>query len=152
MRAFFALVAAVLLFVLTGWVLMNYVFITDEQRIERLIEKGRAAVENGSILTLTGLLDSQYTHESRLDRATVLRALQNMFQNSEERRVHFLNRDIAVEGQTATAQIRFVFDAEAQPNQFSAPGAMQALGSAQEMTLRLSKEDGGWAITHSALQ
>lgn len=60
-----------------AWYMLSYVLISDEGKIERVIEQGRRAVESGSIYTLERVLAPNYQHGG-MDRATVLRLMRQL--------------------------------------------------------------------------
>jgi len=110
MKPFLLFLTAIVLLILTGWALMNFVFLSDEERIERAIERGRRSVENGSIFTLRSLFaEDVYSDSSGRSLDEILGSLQCLFNDTANRKIHILGSTIHVSGDIAEAEVRFVF-------------------------------------------
>lgn len=145
MKAFWSLVGCILILLSVVWYLTNYVFVSDEQRILRVIESARLNVESGSIISMSNLLSSDYQHSNGADRALVLRGLQQLFNETEQRKIRLGSTQIDVQGDRASAQIRFSFDAR-----FNSSNTMfqKFIENDQmnEIRVEFIKEDRGWKI------
>jgi hypothetical protein len=98
------------------WFLFAYVFVSENQRILKSLEKGRLAVQNGSILSLGGLLAPDYVDSSGMDKAMALRALADFFQSTTDRQIVFTDVSIEVNEDRAQALVAFVFKAKGNTN------------------------------------
>ncbi|MBD3267312.1 hypothetical protein GF373_11650 [bacterium] len=90
------------------WFLTAYVFITDTQRVHRVIESCRRSVEKGSILQFSNQLAPKYEDASGTDKATVLRFLFDFFQETENRSIRITQLDLVMKDTQAQAMIEFI--------------------------------------------
>jgi len=148
MKAFWTLVGSILVLVVVSWYLLNYVFISEEQRILRVIEKARLSVESGSIFSLNNVLSSKYQHANGADRAIVLRGLQQMFNETENREILLGSINIDINGDQANALVHFSFDAKLSNNN----SFYQRYIKSEQMNkiyVGFLKEQQGWLIVHT---
>ncbi|MBI1390700.1 MAG: hypothetical protein GC154_19900 [bacterium] len=151
MRGFFYFIGLIVACVLLAWFLMNFVLLSDKDRVDRLIERGRRAVESGSILTLSGVLAPEYLHAGGVDRRTVLGAMQDFFSRTTDRQVRLISSRVEIEGARARATIEFTAHAESNGAEVPLPGLRGNEDSIYVMSLELSKESSRWRITASRM-
>ncbi|MEW6233761.1 MAG: hypothetical protein AB1656_00100 [Candidatus Omnitrophota bacterium] len=109
MKPFLIFLFAIVLLILTGWVLLNFVFLSEEERIERVIEKGRRSVENGSIFSLRNLFTEDYSDSSGQSLDEIMGSAQCMFSDTANRKIHIAGSSIRASGDKAEAEVRYVF-------------------------------------------
>lgn len=144
---------AVLAALIVGfWWAANTWLLTDGQKIERVIEKGRRGMECGSIFAVRGVLASNYQNEEGLDAAMTLRALADFFQNTENRSIAVNHSAIDVEEGTgrasATVAATVRCDAGGGAAGFLGPGTGR-IERTLRVRLELTEETGGWKISYS---
>lgn len=150
MKSFFIFLTAILLVILTTWVLMSYVLISEEERIERTIERGRRAVENGSIFTLQNLLATNYSDSSGMSREEITGALHNLFRETSDRQINIINCDVSIEEnkQAAQASVKYTFQFQSSSNlmhhYLSKPS-----NTTRHVQIRLQKIDDRWKIVQT---
>ncbi len=147
MKGFCLLVGGIILFAVTVWFLITYVLITDEQKIQRVIEKAQYSVENGSIYSFANLFADHYRHENLLDKSEVLGILNDLFQQTTERHIQVLSTSIQVHQDQAEASVRFLFTGQAS---HSHPIYQDLLTDAsranQEVNILFVREHRSWKI------
>ena len=74
-------VIGLLLLAVLGFVLYRYVFISEEERVRRMVRKGAAAVERESILRCADLVAQDYFDSSGFDKRTLVDAARRMFES-----------------------------------------------------------------------
>jgi hypothetical protein len=129
------------------WFLTNYVFITEEERIYRLIETARESVEEGSILRVSNILASDYQDAGGADKATVTRILFDVFQKSENRRITVTDIQLEVEENQATAVIQFTVQTDYRGSlPFPTGGLRGPEPAAATARVGFEKENGNWKV------
>lgn len=147
MKNALSFIGLILLAAFTGWILMTYVFVSDEERILRIIEKGRRAVESGSTLSLNSLLSADYLHEGRIDKRTAIGGLRRLFQETDDRRIQLIGSDVSVDGDQASAIVEFTFDAEGNAN--FPPGVSPGGSESRRIELEFERSRNRWRISAS---
>lgn len=150
MKAFWSFVGFLIIVLLCAWFLSQYVWLTEEERVLRVLEKGRRAVEAGSVYSVSSILDGKYMDASGLDRASVLRVLQDFFNDTEQRKVRFGLMNIQIEGNQAQVDISFQLQAQLE-NRFSPyqRHLSEAERDMKKLRVTLIKERKNWLITHT---
>ncbi len=148
MKHFFIFIFTLIGLIFGGWFLFNYVLISEEEQVYRVIERGRRGVENGSLMTIQSVLSEREDATfQRMQRAEVLGALRQWFQETSERRIRLNHVDIQLdeEKESAEVRIRFMFQCTA-----PSPLVRRAMPLNQEQTQRvhviLTKSSGDWKI------
>ena len=153
MKAFWVFVGGMVAVSFLVWCLLTYGLISDEERIQRLIEQGSRGVESGSLFVLSNLLAADYQHEGGLGKAEVLGALRSLFENTRNRRVHVLRCLEKVEKNRADSEVTFWFSAQSQLSPAIPQEWLDLTGrEKQTVHLNLVKEGRSWKITRSALR
>jgi hypothetical protein len=153
MKGFFVFVGFIILLAFSAWFLLSYVLISDEQKILRVIEKGRCGVESGSALSIASLLALDYRHENGMSRGEMVGVLQELFQQTKNLRVRVLHSSVRVEGNRAEAQVVFIFSGQTShshpvfENMLSNPDEDN-----QEAQIELIREGRSWLIQKTSLQ
>lgn len=147
MKLFWSLVLLIAVSILTAWYLTNYVYISDEERVLRAIERGRLAVESGTVTAISGLLAPDYSHAGGLDRSMVTRALYQFFNDTEDRTIQIVNSDIQINNDIANATIRFYFDAVFKsPNPMFEQLSQNAQNDLYEINVQFIKNNSDWKV------
>lgn len=149
MKRFFVFLGCILTGVVVVWFLMNYVFLTEEERISRLIEKGRRCVENGSVIALGNILTTDYTHEGGIDKRTALGAMRQLFQDTTGRSLQILARRIQIDGERANATVDFTVMADKIGNRPRDPGGLFLGDDVKTIELSFRKDKGRWRMSGS---
>ncbi|HQO33538.1 MAG TPA: hypothetical protein PLG59_02685 [bacterium] len=135
-------ILVLLLIVLSFYVLFHFVFISDETRIQRRIEKGRAAIEKENLLTLAGLVSEKYRGNVGTEKSELLGNLHQLFQMSENIRIQVHSTEIRVNGTEADVSVRFTMSGTLDGKDFS---GVQS-GETETIGLRFAKEDRAWRV------
>ncbi len=153
MKTFFSFVGGILFIAVTTWFLLTYVLLSEEEKIERLIEKARYSVENGSSFSLAELLSPSYQHENGMDSSEVLASLNELYQQTKNRRIHILNTVIQVNRDEAETKVTFLFTGQ---TLYSPPALKSILSSdsekSQEAWITFRREQNSWKIYRTALR
>ncbi len=112
MKVFFTFVCGMLGIAVISWFMLTYVLVSDEQRVERTIEKARRCVENGSLIRFASMLADDYHHENGLGRDEVLGSLKELFQQTSDIRIRLISTSTTVDGSMAQSTVRFLFAAK----------------------------------------
>lgn len=127
-----------------AWYLFTYVLISDEDKIYRVILKGKTSIESGSILSLPAVFAPHYSDSSGADKAMVIRSLYSMMDNTEERTIQITAYDVQVDGETATATLSCRFDFVSRSGRVDDRYFNRA-----QILLELTKIQGRWKIAYS---
>lgn len=153
MKIFSSFVGSVLIIAISTWFLLTYVLLSEEEKIERLIEKARYSVENGSALSLGVLLSPSYQHENGMDSSEILASFNELYQQTKNRRIHVLNVSIQVNHDEAEAKVAFLFTSQ---TLYSHPVLKSILShdseKSQEAWITLRREQKSWKIYRTALR
>ncbi len=136
------LVAIILLHAVGFYVLYTYVLISDETRIRRVIEKGRKAIEEESLLTAATLIADNYRDEYGQDRGTVLGGLRSLFQSTENLQIDIHSTEITVDNEDAEAVVTFSLSGEHGGHSFRDIAPDRKTGG----SVYFAKGDGGWKV------
>lgn len=143
-------VCGVFLFAVMVWVLLTYILISDETRIQRAIEKGRLCIEEGSILPFGNLLSAQYQDVSGADRAIAMQVLKSLFDETRERKIHLISVNVRIDGDKADAVVQYRFQFKGKS---SSPQLQRLIDEAsqetQSMRVQFQKEKKTWRIVHT---
>ncbi|MDP8245363.1 MAG: hypothetical protein P9L94_14860 [Candidatus Hinthialibacter antarcticus] len=149
MRSFFVFMGCILTGILIVWFLMTFVLLTEEERILRVIEKGRRCVENGSVISLSNILTSDYAHEGGIDRRTALGAMRQLFQDTNNRRIQLVDREVRIDGERASAWVEFTVIADKIGNRPRDPSGLFSGDDVRTIEIELRKEKGRWRVSSS---
>ncbi|MBN2329625.1 MAG: nuclear transport factor 2 family protein [Candidatus Omnitrophica bacterium] len=153
MKGFFSLIGGILVLAVTAWFLLTYVLISDEQKIQRVIEKARCSVESGSLLSLASLFTLDYRHENGMGREDVLAGLRELFQQTDDRRVRVLRSIVDVRDDRAEASVTFIFSGKA-PH--AHPGFEDLLSNStsetQDVQITFQRDGRSWKIHQTAFR
>jgi hypothetical protein len=72
--------AGALLVALVGLVLYRYVWVSEEERVRRMVRKGATAVEERSVLRCANLVAQDYSDSNGFDKRTLVDAARRMFE------------------------------------------------------------------------
>lgn len=72
--------AGVLLVAVVGLVLYRYVWVSEEERVRRMVGKGAKAVEEQSVLRCADLVAPDYSDSTGFDKRTLVDAARRMFE------------------------------------------------------------------------
>ena len=100
-----SIAAVIFLAGLVLWWLQSYIWVTEEQKIHKIIEKSRLKLEQGSIYYFTDLLASGYRDSRGMDKTETLGILQSFFNKTKNRDIRFSNYDVAVHGEEAVVYL-----------------------------------------------
>lgn len=151
MRSFFVFMGCILTGIFTLWFLMAFVFLTEEERLFRVIEKGRRCVENGSVISLSNILATDYAHEGGIDRRTALGAMRQLFQDTKNRRIQLLDHQVRVDGERASARVEFTVIADKIGNRPRDPSGLFLGDDVRTIELDFRKEKGRWRVSSSRI-
>lgn len=151
MKQFLGFIGLILSGIVLFWFLLTFVFVSDEQQILRTIERGRSSIVGGSVFSLNTILAMDYTHEGRVDRRTVIGGLRQLFQQTEDRRVLITDTTISIDGDAATAEVEFAFQAEASGSSPALRELMPDGGETRLVKLSFRKNGRSWEIIRSDL-
>lgn len=127
------------------YMLVMHVFISDETRIERQIQKGRKALENEAILSIASLVAEDYRDEYGHDRAELLAGLRSFFQTADELQIDITRIRVSVGKLEAEALVQFTISV-VDGQRLDAVG----YGGAGTAWLRFSKQAGSWQVIEAA--
>ncbi|MFH1741816.1 MAG: hypothetical protein ABIH23_22660 [bacterium] len=146
MRHLIVISLTILIIALIIYVLIHYVFISEETRIERQIEKGRKAVENESILSISSLISENYRGEFGQDRSEFFALIHQFFQHVENSKINIVSREIDVIGNEAVVSVHFTLSGTINGQPFTGLEAEQM----DKIRLRFVKQDGSWKVVETA--
>ena len=98
MKSALLFVVTLAVFILVGWMNARLWFVSDEQRIHRLIERGRLSLENGSILSFHTILSEAYQDRRGADRTIALQYLNQFFEETKNRKFQLHHLVIHLDG------------------------------------------------------
>jgi len=73
-------IAGLLLLAVVGYVLYRYVWVSEEERVRRMVRQGAEAVEAQSLLRCADLVAQDYSDSNGFDKRTLLDAARRMFE------------------------------------------------------------------------
>ena len=94
------------------FILFHYVWISDEERVRRLIDRGVEATEDRSIYRVGNLLAFDYSDAMSLDRNGILAVARDLFQTFDKIQVEIKDLkfdqppELSDDGQVKTARVR----------------------------------------------
>ncbi|MGC9326531.1 MAG: nuclear transport factor 2 family protein [Candidatus Hinthialibacter sp.] len=153
MKGFASLIGGILFLAAVSWFLLTYVLISEEQKIERVIEKARCSVESGSLLSLAPLFSPDYRHENGMGREDVLAGLRELFQQTKDRRVRVLRSAIDVQDDNAEASVTFIFSAKTPHAHLSFEDLLSdSMSNTKAIQITFQRDGRSWKIHQTALR
>jgi len=70
-----------LLLVIAGYILFHYVFISEQERVQRFVRKGAEVVADRSLLRVSDMISVDYSDPMGLDRRSVIDAARRLFES-----------------------------------------------------------------------
>jgi hypothetical protein len=139
-------ISSIVVLILMAWYLFTNVFISDEDRIYRVILKGKNCIESGSILSLPDVFAPGYSDSSGADKAMVFRVLYSLIDDTDNRSIQINGYDVEVKNESATVNLncRFDFDTKSQ-------GLYDAYFKQNRIRIELSKFNGRWKIQYTEI-
>lgn len=147
MKNVLSFISLLAVLIITAWYMFNYVLISDEDRVQRIIYKGKNSIETGSILSLPDLFAPNYTDKSGADKAMVLRALYSMMDETENRSIHITRIEVVVEHETATVILNCQFDFDTESHSL-----MDRYFKQSKIRIELQKIKDRWKIVYTEMQ
>ncbi len=142
----YAIVSAlVLIWVAFVYILGTRVFISEETKVKKQIERGRKALQNESFLTISSLIDVDYRDRDGRTREELLAAVRSFFQQADDLDIKIISERVMVEDSHAEAYVRFTVSATIDGVRFQ---SIDREGYS-EIWLRLSKKQGSWKLVES---
>ncbi|HTS17474.1 MAG TPA: hypothetical protein VMP11_07870 [Verrucomicrobiae bacterium] len=136
-------VVAIIVFAL--WQAWEWLFVTDEMRIQRQISIMSSAAEKGDLMKLSNAVASDYGDDWGLDKSTLLGAVQSYHAQYSPIFIHISDLKVTVDPDRQKAQAIFI-----------AKIIARARGSASESEARedrfrlyFRKTDSGWELTRA---
>lgn len=147
MKNVLSFISLLTVLIFTTWYLFTYVLISDEDRVQRIIYKGKNSIETGSILSLPDLFAPSYTDKSGADKAMVLRALYSMMDETENRSIQITRIDVDVDQEIATVNLNCQFDFDTESHSLMGRYYKQS-----KIRIELQKIKGRWKIVYTQMQ
>ena len=139
-------IATALLLAVIAYVLLAHVFISEETRIERQIQRGRKAIEDEAILTIASLVAVDYRDDQGHDRSALLAGLRSFFQTVDEVLIGITSMRVTVTDSRAEVSIQFRISGTLDSERFSGLGSRET----ETVQLRFSKRAGSWQLVGAA--
>lgn len=154
MKNFVSFLICILVLAFTAWYLLEHVFITEETRIQRVIEKGKRSIQGGSYWTIPDMLTADYRDRSGLEKEGVLYAIKSLIDQTSERQIHILRTEIEIQSdREALATVRFLFFAQIKTGNTAFRTLLtETADEAKIAQIRLKKEKNKWKIASTAVQ
>lgn len=132
-----------LLLVVLGWFLWQRIFVTDEQRVKRVLSTMTRAVETGNLLKLEDSIAQDYSDDFGFDKSTILAGVKQF--RAQHDALLILVSELQVEVATNQAQAVFIAKILAKPK-----GSLQETEvRAERLRLMFHKTDAGWKMTRA---
>jgi len=135
-------IPVLLTIILSFYVLFHFVFIGDETRIQRQIEKGRIAVEKENLFGLAGLISDKYRGSVGAEKSELLGYVHQLFQMSDNIKIKIHSIEIHVDNAEAEVVVQFSMTGTLDGNDFSGVWS----GDTEQIGLRFLKENGAWRV------
>ena len=138
-------IAGVAGLVLLGWWAWQRIFVTDEQRIQRLIGSMVKAVETGNLLKLEAGIAQDYSDEFGWDKSSLLGAVRSFRAQSDGVLILISDLKITVESDHQKAQAVFVAKVLSRPKGSLADSELRT----DRFRLAFHRSDQGWQLIHA---
>lgn len=133
-----------------AYLLSHYVFVSEQKRIERLLERAEIAVEDQSLFSCSRMVSDAYSDSRGFDRSMLLGAARQMFSRFEKidvdrERTQFVHLpETTVEGRTFEAIVRVY----ATVTLYTQDGGAALIDPSKKhsILLTLVKEKGRWLL------
>jgi len=127
------------------WFLFTFVFISDEQRIFRIIEKSKHKFESGSLLYFPTIISENYRGRIGADRSELLGIIKLIFQETKSRDVKIIQYNISVTDETAQVSIEYQLSFSGQSSHL--PNTKHSANMTRDVLhLDLQKSNHSWEI------
>ena len=146
MRRLIAVSLVALLLAVILYMVATRVFISEEARIEKQIQRGRKAIEDESILTIALMVAEDYRDESGNDRSTLLAQVRHFFQVADNLKLGIRSVNVTVADSEAEALIRFTISGMLSGESFAGLGST----GPESARLRFSRRSGSWQVVEAA--
>jgi len=137
--------AGVAVLLLLGWWLWQRVFVTDEQRVQRLVSSMSRAVESGNLLKLESNIAQDYSDDFGLDKSTVLGAVRSFRAQYDGVLILISDLKITIEPDHQKAQAVFIAKILAKAKGSLADSELRT----DRFRLAFRKTDQGWQMTRA---
>lgn len=137
-------IAGILLLAGLGWWLFERVFVTDEQRVQRLITSMTRAVEAGNLLKLEAGIAQDYSDDFGFDKSTLLGVVRSFRAEYDRVSVSISEMDIVVEPDHRSAHAGFTGKILARRKGATAEAEVHN----DRYWLSFRKTDQGWLVIH----
>ncbi len=131
--------------VLLGWWMWQRIFVTDEQRVHRLIKSMAQAVEAGNLLKLEAGIAQDYGDDFGSDKSAVLAAVRSFRAQYESILILLSDLQITVSPDHQTAQAVFIAKILAKTKGSLTDSELRA----DRFRLFFRKTDHGWQMTRA---
>jgi len=84
----------------------KYIFLSEKEKIDKILEKAKNACENEDLDLISKLLDKDYSDNFGHDYNKLLRRLKNIFNLYDEIRIYFLAKKINVKDSIAICSLK----------------------------------------------
>ena len=135
-------------FVITALVfcLFQWVFVSEERKIERIIQTAERAFEKEDPELLIGFISKEYQDEMEFDHYSLREGLYETFSLFDKIKVSLSDIEVEVEGEKAKAQLDLWIFAK---NQDQPVFLVGSLNNPAPAVLFFQKEEGGWKVVRS---
>ena len=137
--------AGVALMVLLSWWLWQKIFVTDEQRIQRVISSMTRAVESGNLLKLESNIAQDYSDDFGFDKSTLLGGVRTFRVQYDGVLILISDLKITIEPDHQTAQAVFIAKILAKSKGSLADSELRT----DRFRLAFRKTDQGWQMTRA---
>jgi len=137
--------AGIAVLVLLGWWLWQRIFVTDEQRIQRLISSMSRAVESGNLLKLESNIAQDYNDDFGFDKSTVLGAVRSFRMQYDGVLILVSDLKITIEPDHQKAVAVFIAKILAKPKGSLADSELRS----DRFRITFCKSDQGWQMTRA---
>jgi hypothetical protein len=141
----FLRIAGVVVLVLLGWWTWQRVFVTDEQRIQRLIASMEKAVETGNLFRLEAGIAQDYSDDFGFDKSTVLGVVRSFRAQYDGVLILLSDLKVTVEPDHQRAQAVFIAKILAKPKGSLADSELRN----DRFRLTFRRTDQGWQMSHA---
>jgi hypothetical protein len=138
-------IAVIAVLVLLGWWTWQRVFVTDEQRVRKLIGSMQKAVETGNLLKLEAGIAQDYTDEFGFDKSTVIGAVRSFRAQYDAVLIILTDLHVTIEPDHQHAQAVFIAKILAKQKGSLADSELRS----DRFRLLFRKTDQGWKMTRA---
>jgi hypothetical protein len=132
-------VLLILVVVVVIWILIDVIHVSDEEAIESLLDRGKAAVEQGDYAAVDGMVSLAYDFDGK-DRDAFMRLAKDTLKQFAPMRIIVLKQEVVLEGEDA-ALVKTTVIVTPGANS-SLPGPYRGIWK-----LHLAREDFEWKVT-----